>query len=99
MQPAAEASKNYRFTTSDGGWSIVVNQGFVTLEASIATKYSTYEEFHDRFQQAWDAVLRHLEPTRIAQQGLRYVDFFDWDDVSLDNWSRYISPPLLGSWV
>jgi uncharacterized protein (TIGR04255 family) len=96
MQPAGDASKNYRFATADGGWSIVVNQGFVTLEASIATKYSTYEEFHDRFQQAWDAVLRHLEPTRIAQQGLRYVDFFDWDDVSLDNWGRYISSQLLG---
>lgn len=96
MQPVTDATKNYRFTTSDGGWSIVVNQGFLTLEASIATKYSTYEEFHARFEQAWDVALRHLEPTRVVQQGLRYVDFFDWEDVGLRDWSRYIAWPLLG---
>lgn len=97
MQPAGDMSRNYRFSTADGGWSIVVNQGFVTLEASIATKYSTYDEFHDRFERAWDAVLRHLEPTRITQQGLRYVDFFDWADVKPDGWDQFISSALLGT--
>lgn len=95
MSPAGE-SKNTKFSTTDGGWSVVLNPTFVTLEASIAKKYSNYEEFRERFARVWDAALRHLGPTKSAQQGLRYIDFFDWDDVTAAEWGRYISPTLLG---
>ncbi len=95
MSSAAEA-KNYRFSTADGAWSVILNPMFLTLEASVATKYSNYDEFRQRFAHVWDVVLRRLEPTKLAQQGLRYIDFFDWPDVAPHDWGRYINPHLLG---
>jgi len=93
---AAGESRNYRFTTTDGAWSVVLNPMFLTLEASIAKKYSNYQEFRDRFAHLWDVALRHLRPTKSVQQGLRYIDFFDWDDVAPAEWGRYINAHLLG---
>ncbi|TMC47397.1 MAG: TIGR04255 family protein [Chloroflexi bacterium] len=95
MSTAGEA-KNYKFSTSDGAWSVVVNPMFVTLEASVATRYSNYEEFSDRFGRIWEAALRLLGPTKSQQQGLRYIDFFDWPDVAPSEWGRYLNPYLLG---
>jgi uncharacterized protein (TIGR04255 family) len=96
MQPTNEA-RNYRFRTKDGAWSVLVNPTSVTLEASIATKYSTYEEFNARYSHIWDVVIRQLKPARLEQQGLRYVDFFDWPDVKPADWRRYLAPALLGA--
>jgi hypothetical protein len=48
--PQAEAS-THRFTSADGAWSIVLSPMFLTLEASIAIKYSNYDEF-GRFEYA-----------------------------------------------
>ena len=96
MQTASEA-KNYRFATADGAWSVIVNPTSMTLEASTATKYSTYDEFESRYGGLWAAALSHLGPSRLVQQGLRYIDFFDWADVEFPDWGKYIAPPLLGA--
>ena len=93
---ATGEAKNHRFSTADGAWSIVLNPTFLTLEASIATEYSNYDGFRSRFAQVWDAALRHLQPAKAVQQGLRYIDHFDWADVSPTDWGRYINPHLLG---
>lgn len=95
MSQAGEA-RNHRFATNDGAWTVVLNPSFLTLEASIATKYSNYQEFRKRFGDLWDVALRKLGPATAAQQGLRYIDFFDWEDVSPAEWKRYINPHLLG---
>jgi uncharacterized protein (TIGR04255 family) len=96
MQPTSEA-RNYRFATADGAWSLVVNPTFLSVEASVATKYSTYDEFRDRFANVWAVALRHLEPKKSVQQGLRYIDFLDWTDVAPPDWGRYINSHLLGA--
>lgn len=93
---ASGEARNYRFSTGDGAWSVVVNPTFLTLEASIATKYSNYSEFRDRFAGVWEVALRHLNPTRSVQQGLRYIDFLDWGDVRANDWGRYVNSHLLG---
>lgn len=95
LSPVGEA-KNYKFSTADGAWSISLNTTFVTLEASVATKYSNYEEFRNRFEYIWNVVVKSLGPTSVQQQGLRYIDFFDWPDVGSADWSRYINAHLLG---
>lgn len=92
----SEETRNFRFSTTDGAWSIVLNPSFVTLEASVATKYSNFDDFRERFAEIWDAALRHLSPTKATQQGLRYVDHFDWVDVTANAWSQYINKSLLG---
>jgi uncharacterized protein (TIGR04255 family) len=95
MSPSGEA-RNYRFATPDEAWTVILNPTFVTLEASVAKKYSNYAEFRERFAHIWDVVLRLLSPTKVAQQGLRYINFFDWQDVKVADWGRYINPHLLG---
>jgi uncharacterized protein (TIGR04255 family) len=93
---ATEQVQNHRFATSDGSWSVVLNQTFLTLEASVATKYSNYDDFRDRFATVWQTALQHLGPLRATQQGLRYVDVLDWDDVVAGEWSEYVQQNLLG---
>ncbi len=93
---SGEETLNFRFSTADGAWSIVLNPSFLTLEAAIATKYSNYEDFRTRFARVWDAALRHLQPSEATQQGLRYVDHLDWPDVPKNEWGRYINSKLLG---
>jgi uncharacterized protein (TIGR04255 family) len=93
---AGPETRNVRFSTSDNAWSVVLNPTFLTLEASVAEKYSTYDEFRDRFGALWDIALRHLKPTEVVQQGLRYIDHLEWPDVERDGWARYIQPELLG---
>lgn len=91
-----DETRNHRFSTGDGAWSVVLNPSFVTLEASVVTKYSNFDDFRERFVTVWDATLRHLRPSRITQQGLRYVDHMDWPDVALSDWASYINVSLLG---
>lgn len=91
-----EETKNFRFSTADGGWSIVVNPTFLTLEAAVATKYSNYDEFRTRFAAIWAVALKYLQPASATQQGLRYVDHLDWPDVAPNEWGRYINSNLLG---
>lgn len=93
---AGEDTRNYRFSTADGAWSVVLNPSFLSLEAAQATKYSNYGDFRDRFVFVWQAAQQHLGPSKIAQQGLRYVDHFDWPDVANDQWRRYVNESLLG---
>lgn len=93
--PQAESS-THRFKSEDGAWSVVLSTTFVTLEASIATKYSNYDEFRERFEYVWTVALAQLKPSQLVQQGLRYVDHLDWDDVALGEWTRYVNEHLLG---
>ncbi len=93
--PQAEAN-THRFKSADGAWSVVLSTTSLTLEASIATKYSNYDEFRERFEHVWTVALRHLKPDQLVQQGLRYVDHLDWEDVGLGEWTRYVNQQLLG---
>lgn len=93
---STEALRNYRFSTPDRAWSVVVNPASVTLEATVATQYTHYGEFRDRFAQVWEVALERFGVTRIDYQGLRYIDHLDWDDVGASDWSRYVDASLLG---
>lgn len=93
---SSEAVRSSRFSTPDGAWSVVVNPVSVTLEATVATQYTQYGEFRDRFARVWEVALEQFGVTRIDYQGLRYIDHLDWDDVGVSDWSRYVDSSLLG---
>lgn len=88
------ASRQWRFSTADGTWSVVATTGFVTLEAA-GPNYGGFEEFNSRFSRLWGAVLEHLRPTRVSQQGLRYINHIE-HDVPASGWRSLINNELLG---
>ncbi|HTZ65212.1 MAG TPA: TIGR04255 family protein [Solirubrobacteraceae bacterium] len=91
----ASAQQAFRFITEDGGWSILLTPETVTLEADVAVRYASYDEFVERFQLAWTAILTHFGPRQVARQRLRYVDHLE-SERSAPEWASLINPDLLG---
>lgn len=92
------STQSYRFSTSDRAWSVVLTPEAVTLEADVAVRYTSYDEFIGRFRLAWEAVCEHFGPTQVLRQGLRYVDHLEGDLPAAD-WAAYINADLLGPLV
>jgi uncharacterized protein (TIGR04255 family) len=92
-QPA-QAYRSYRFSTSDGMWSVALTRDSLTLEAGPG-EYSSYDAFRKHFVRVWRAAAEILRPTRITRQGLRYIDHIEGDFPAQD-WARLINPELLG---
>lgn len=85
----------YRFITSDETWSALLAPTAVTLEAAAGGRYSSYDKFAELFRIFWSAVVEHLRPAGVTQQGLRYVDHLEGDRTAQE-WSELINPELLG---
>lgn len=85
----------YRFSTSDLAWSILVTSESLSLEVAVAERYTNYDEFMQRFELGWSALLQHFPPNRVTRQGLRYVDHIE-GDLRPAEWARYINADLLG---
>lgn len=95
---AVSAQQAFRFTTQDGAWSLLLTPDALTVEADVAVRYTSYDEFTERFALAWGAILDHYSPNLIVRQGLRYVDHLEGDWPAPD-WARLINVDLLGPLV
>lgn len=95
---SAAAQQAFRFSTSDGAWSVVLTPEALTLEADVAVRYTSYDEFIDRFRLVWGAILEHFAPNQVSRQGLRYVDHLE-GDRSAAEWASLINADLLGPLV
>ena len=91
----ATAQQAFRFVTEDRGWSIILTPDTLTLEADVAVRYTSYDEFAERFRLAWETILVHYQPRQVIRQGLRYVDHLE-GDRSAAEWAELINPDLLG---
>lgn len=89
------AQHAFRFVTEGPGWSILLTPDALTLEADVAVRYTSYDEFVERFRLAWTAILAHYEPRQVIRQGLRYVDHLEGDRPAAE-WGELINPDLLG---
>jgi uncharacterized protein (TIGR04255 family) len=93
----AGATRAFRFTAADGMWSALLTPDALTLEAALpAGRYTSYEEFGDRFRRVWTALLDQFRPAAVVQQGLRYVDHIERELPPAD-WATLINPELLGA--
>lgn len=90
----APAERSFRFATEAQDWSVLLAPSVLTLEAE-AGKYTNFEVFCKRFSQAWAAAVEHLRPTKIVQQGLRYIDHIE-KDLSAREWTKFVNPALVG---
>src|ERR1035437_5006996 len=89
------SSSAYRFTTDPATWSALLTQTAFTLEAVAGGRYSSYSEFGALLREIWPAVVEHLTPSRITQQGLRYVDHLEGNRTPTE-WAEWVNPVLLG---
>lgn len=89
------SNKAYRFTNDPPTWSALLTQTAFTLEAVAGGRYSSYSEFSALFREIWPAAVEHLHPSRITQQGLRYVDHLEGDRTPAE-WAEWVNPVLLG---
>lgn len=92
----AGTTRAFRFTAADGTWSALLTPDALTLEAGLASgRYTSYEEFKERFSGVWTALLEQFGPAELVQQGLRYVDHIERELPPAD-WATLINPELLG---
>jgi uncharacterized protein (TIGR04255 family) len=61
------------------------------------TKYSTFEALKEEFHAAISAVVQEIPGIVAKRFGLRYINKFSLDDLTLSNTSRFFSEALLGS--
>jgi uncharacterized protein (TIGR04255 family) len=91
------ASRQWRLTSRDHAWSILVAADSLTVEAGVADSY-TFEEFYRRFDMAWTALLSQFQPSPLLQQGLRYINHLD-RQIRDATWRDWVRPQLLGAIV
>jgi uncharacterized protein (TIGR04255 family) len=92
----SEPSRQWRLTTSNAAWTLRLASDSMTLEASIVAEYTDYSEFRRRFERACRTFLEHYSPSRIAQQGLRYINHLE-EERATGGWRDWINPVLLGA--
>ncbi len=90
----SEVAHGWHLKTSDGGWTVAVLPGHVSLET---TKYTTWSDFHPRLAAVITAVQAAAPPTMEQRLGLRYVDRVKGLQVMAPaDWGRWIHPAILG---
>ena len=86
--------RQWRFSSADKAWSIVLSPSFLTVEAA-ADRYTSYKAFRETFARIWEVALSELQPARRLQQGLRYIDHIE-KELPGPEWASFINPELLG---
>jgi uncharacterized protein (TIGR04255 family) len=94
-EPLTTRALGYRFATGDNRWSALLSPTALTLEAMAGGRYSSYRDFASLFALLWAAVLKHVSPSTITRQGLRYVDHIE-EERSPQQWAELVNPVLLG---
>lgn len=94
-EAATKRSTAFRFVNEDETWNALLAPSALTLEAAAGGHYSSYKAFSELFRMLWQALVEHLRPGKINQQGLRYVDHIEGEH-SASEWSQWINPDLLG---
>ena len=95
QHPVSRAPFDSRLATQRG---VSEAPDSVTLEADVTVRYSSYDEFAERFRLVWAAILEHFAPSQVMRQGLRYVSHIESDRPAI-SWSDLINADLLGPLV
>jgi len=97
VNPVARVSsnKNHEFKTEDSDWIINITRTFFSISTN---KYSTWEEFLEKFTVPLKYFIDIYKPAFFTRVGLRYIDIFCRSKLGLDgyNWNELIQPHLLG---
>lgn len=84
----------WRFSTRDNLWAVVLGESAVTLEAR---RYSSVDEFTDRFRKILGAAAEYLDVSERMRLGFRCINEIRHPEANaLSDWSELLRPELLG---
>ncbi len=75
-----QANANYQFITVDGNWRINLTSRFISLTCS---RYTNWTEFAQKLDAPLAAFIQTYKPAFFERIGLRYMNFFSREDLSL----------------
>ena len=88
-------TKNYEFQTGDGNWKINLTRTFMALTTKA---YIEWDNFRDRFQDPFNALLDIYKPAYFSRIGLRYINKIRRSALGLENvpWRDLLNANLIG---
>lgn len=85
---------NHQFVSADGQWKVSMTKGFVALSTH---RYTRWEDFAGRLDSVLAAFIQTYHPAFFSRVGLRYLNFFSREQLSLEQgWRELIEPAYLG---
>jgi len=76
-----ESVTNYQFTSADGVWRVNMTSKFISLACG---KYTQWEDFAKHLDKPLASFIRIYKPAFFERVGLRYVNFFSKNSLSLE---------------
>ena len=89
------ATPNYQFFSDDKVWRVNLTSRFISLACS---RYESWEQFARHLDKPLAAFIQIYKPSFFQRVGLRYVNFFSRNSLSLEGktFSQLIQPSYLG---
>lgn len=88
------AEQQWRFTSRDEHWSIVLSSSALTIECR---RYSSGVDLLERFGRVLEVAKETLSITERARLGLRYINEFRREGTrTLQDWGAILPPELVG---
>ena len=81
----------WRFADVEGKWRVSLAPDFLALET---TSYSSRSDFLERLQTVVEALQKHIKPSVVQRQGLRYIDRVTGQ--ALEDIADLVRPEVLG---
>ena len=75
----ARSNTSWRFTEASGAWRVTLASDFLALET---TRYSSRDDFMQRFRVVLQALKDHVDPQVVDRLGVRYIDRVDGQNLT-----------------
>ena len=91
----SSGNKNYEFSSEDGQWKINLTRTFVALTTQ---RYERWEEFKEKLEIPFRALIEVYSPDYFSRVGLRYVDIIRRSALNLSDvdWDQLLQPYISG---
>lgn len=92
-----QQTRNHNFISADGTYKINLTSSFISIST---LNYTRWEEMLSRFEIPLAQFVRIYQPPFYERVGLRYIDAFSRDKLSLTDtpWNELIAPFWLGAY-
>ncbi len=93
--PGTASSTEYMFRSADEIWQLTLTKEFIALSTQ---KYGRWEEFRERLEAPFSALLDVYQPAFFARIGLRYRDVIKRSALNLKDqeWKDLLQPAIAG---
>lgn len=91
----SSGNKNHEFTSADENWKVNLSRTFIALTAR---NYERWEQFREKLELPFNALIDTYGLDNFSRIGLRYVDVFRRSSLGLDGvgWEQLLQPFIIG---